>query len=93
MAGSVSDKPEQLVQCRMRRIDFPFYTTGWIPAHAAKVGKKVEVLPEGNFWEVVEAYADTSQPSDYLHEREKVRRKGLPSIRDTKKDKKRDKPN
>jgi hypothetical protein len=50
----------------------------WIPSRGAKVGYKVELLPEGEFWQVSEVYS--TLPKRTLQEQESGRRT-LRSIR------------
>lgn len=80
--------PTQHYQCRLSLVRCPqIRTTGWVEARAAKVGAKIEILPDKEFWEVLEVYTSTPQSLAKLKDREKTNRKGLPSTRDTKKDK------
>lgn len=72
---------ERMYQCQMRMVRCPaFHTTGWIPAKAAKVGLKVEILPQGEWWEVVQVYTSTSMLPDYLKRHQLSNRRSLPSI-------------
>ena len=74
-------------QCKMRLVgSINFVTTGWIEKRGAKVGNKVELLPQGRFWEVMEVY-EHPMPGDILAETQRQRRTPPPSIRDTVKDK------
>jgi hypothetical protein len=59
-------------------------TTAWIPERGARLGAAVEVPELGGYWTVV--HVGVSQDLSTLKEREKINRKGLPSTRDTKKD-------
>jgi hypothetical protein len=79
---------KQLHQCRLERKegDSVFVLAAWIDLKTAKVGSEVELLPSGEFWTVKEVFS--AMPEDVIKETQRQRRAGLPSIRDTKKDKK-----
>jgi hypothetical protein len=77
---------DQYYQCKLSQGNT--IRTAWIEAKGAKVGVFVELLPDHTFWHVDEVYSH-GLSEDVLKERERINRKGLPSIRDTKKDKKR----
>lgn len=71
----------QYYQCKLSMVRMPArHTVGWIEASAAKVGLKVKLLPEQEFWEVIEVYTQTPQTQAKLKDREKVNRRGLPSL-------------
>ena len=61
---------------------------GWIPERAADVGATVEVLPDRGLWLVEKVYSDVPILDVVLKETQRQRRAGLPSLRDTAKDKK-----
>ena len=71
---------QQMYQCKMRMVRMPGrYTTGWIPAKGAKVGAKVEILPDKEWWQVVEVYTN-GLPEDVLKRHKLANRRSLPSI-------------
>ena len=73
-------QPEQMYQCKLSMVRMPaLHTTGWIPARAAKVGAKVEFLPDKEFWEVIEVYKH-GMPQDMLKRHQLANRRSLPSI-------------
>lgn len=68
---------KQYYQCRLRQGTSE--TIGWIEARGAKVGSYVELLPDAEFWHVVEVYSH-GLPEDMLKEQQKLNRKSLASI-------------
>lgn len=83
----MSTTPAQYYQCKLSMVRMPArQTVGWIEASAAKVGLKVELLPDKEWWEVMEVNTSTPQSITKLKDREKINRRGLPSTRDTRKD-------
>ena len=57
----------------------------WI-ARGTKVGNRVQLMPSGEFWTVAEVY-EHGLPSDVIKDMEANYRAGMPSTRDTDKDK------
>lgn len=68
---------KQYHQCRLQR--GYHLTVGWIEARAAKVGAQVEMLPSGEFWEVVEVF-EYCMSEDMLKKTKALNRHSLPSI-------------
>lgn len=81
----------QYVQCYLKSVDkTSMFQTAWIEARGAIPGAQVELLTVDDgpqLWEVVRAFAGVRIPKDVLKETQRQRRVGLPSIRDTEKDK------
>lgn len=82
-------KPAQYIQCRLTRPSgrTQMVMTIWIEARGAKKGAQVELLPSRELWTVVEVYGDVSVDHDKIKDMEANYRAGLPSTRDTTKDK------
>ncbi len=71
-------------QCKLRCANS--WQVAWIEEHGAHVGYKVQLLPKQNLWEVVEVF-DPPLDRDQVKEMEANYRAGMPSTRDTYKDK------
>lgn len=83
----MSTKPTQYYQCHLAMVRCPnIRTTGWIEAKGAIVGAKVEILPQGEFWEVLQVHGIEAS-KELVKDMEADYRAGMPSTRDTKKDK------
>lgn len=65
-------------QCRLNR--GVIETTRWIEVRGARVGARVQVLPDRRMWEVVEVFADVTLREDQLREMQSLNRKSLPSV-------------
>lgn len=65
-------------QCRLQRGSL--VTTRWIEARGAKLGKRVEVLPSRDLWDVVEVFKERGMPEDMLKEHQRLNRGSLPSV-------------
>jgi hypothetical protein len=68
---------KQYFQCTLRR--GPGVKTGWIESRGARVGARVEVLPERELWDVVRVF-DHGIPEDMLKEQQRLHRGSLPSV-------------
>lgn len=77
-------RPPQYFQCRLRCGNTEMI--GWIEKRGARVGYYVELLPEEKLWEVIEVYTH-GLPEDVIKDMEHNYRAGMPSTRDTAKDK------
>lgn len=93
MEGSTT-RMKQYLQCKMQRkignTNSTITTHGWIEARGAKVGSQVELLSDdksySGLWTVIEVF-EPKISHEVLKENEHQRRQGLPSIRNTEKDK------
>lgn len=68
----------QYYQCRLQLNGRE--TTGWIEARGAKVGAVIELLPSGEWWDVVEVYKH-GLPEDVLKAHQRMHRGSLPSVK------------
>lgn len=68
---------KQYYQCLLRLGESE--TVGWIEARGAKVGNRVQLLPDWELWEVVEVYQH-GIPEDFLKELQRLHRGSLPSV-------------
>lgn len=76
------NKAEQCYQCTLVRPTWTGFerVVAWVPKRAAKVGKRVQLLPDKDPWSVKEVFDGVEQSTDELKEREMINRRGLPSV-------------
>lgn len=74
---SMAKDVKQMYQCRLQRENTS--TVGWIEKRGAKVGRKVELLPFKEIWEVVAVF-DHPLSEDMLKLHQGLNRHSLPSI-------------
>lgn len=67
----------KMYQCRIRRGDSE--QTAWLPERGATIGAKVELLPSGERWSVVEVY-EHGLDEGTLKATQRLNRKSLPSV-------------
>lgn len=64
-------------QCKLRQGET--HTTGWIEGRGAKVGLRVELLPDKDLWEVLEVF-QPPMPESVLRDHQLMHRGSLPSV-------------
>lgn len=75
---------KQYYQCRLERpmtgsVHVMSQTVAWIEARGAKIGVRVELLPDKEVWTVAQVYGH-SLSEDVLKENQRLNRHSLPSI-------------
>lgn len=76
-------KAEQYYQCKL--VHGTREMIAWIESRGARVGLSVELLPAKETWHVAEVY-EHGLPADVIKDMEHNYRVGMPSTRDTAKD-------
>jgi hypothetical protein len=69
---------KQYQQCRLRR--GALETTAWIETRGAKLGASVELIPDGELWEVAGVF-DRRLDEDVLKKNKLLNRGSLPSVK------------